>query len=440
MPTTLYTATVVCPMSGPPLRDGAVLVADGRIAAVGDAARLRGDATRHHHVEGVLLPGLVNGHTHLELADAAPLALPGPVAAWLPAVEGMTAGWTAERWGRSAHRGVLQTLRSGTTAVFDTVLRGPAVPAASGAGLAGDSYVEIADIAAEDADDVVSQLERTLGLPADGRRVGIAPAGVAHLGTGVLQSLAALAKRAEAPVQIHAAAWDGEVLALRQGTGPLADRAREAGLEFEWLAGGGPTPVRYLEALGALSDRTSVVHGVRVDAGEARLLGRLGVAVVCCPRSNERLQMGDAPLELYADAGTPLALGTESLAAVPDVDLIAEAAAWVALAQRRGLQLWPSRMGPVGLAEAAVRLATVDGARALGWGRRCGVLEPGRRADLVGFDLTTTETDVYRDLIERGAGTQVLTVLGGVRKARRASAADPWPEIDDDSWRTDDDS
>ena len=423
-------------MSGPPLAQGGVLVTDGLITAVGDAARLAPDAGRQHHIDGVLLPGLVNGHTHLELADAAALAVPGPFAAWLQAVEGTVAQWSDERWGRSAHRGVLQSLRAGTTAVFDTVLRGTAVPAACRAGLAGDSFVEVDDVDVDAADDVLAQVEHALTLPAEGRRVGIAPASPARLGTGALQSLTALAKRTDTPVQIHAAQVAAEMIALREGTGVYSDRARTHGRSFEWLEGGGPTPVRYLEALGALGERTSLVHAVHVDLGETRLLGRLGVAVVCCPRANERLRMGTPPLELFADARVRMALGTESLAAAPDADVLGEAAAWVRLAQGQGLHLWPSGAGPVPLTEAAVRLATTDGARALGWGASCGALEPGRRADLVGIAVATTAEHAYRDLIAQGAGRQVLTVIGGVRKARRDSADHAWPDIDDDSWRT----
>ena len=434
--TTLYSASVVCPMSGPPLADGGVLVSEGSIVAVGSAEALARDATRRHHIAGALLPGLVNGHTHLELADAAPLAMSGPLHAWLDAVAGMTSAWPAEKWERSAHRGVLQALRAGTTAVFDTVTRGPAVPAASRAGLAGNSYVEIADVAAEDADEVLEQVERALTLPADGRRVGIGPASPTQVGTGVLQSLAALAKRTSAPLQLHAAQANAEVLALRDATGPLADRARERGASFEWLQGGAPTPVRYLERLGALGPDTSLVHAVRIDAGEARLLGRLGIAVVCCPRVNERLQMGALSLQLLAEAGVALALGTESRAGATDADILAEAAAWVRVAEQAGMHLWPTGAGPTGLAEAAIRLATVDGAKALGWGDRCGVLEAGRRADLVAVELDTAPQTVFRDLIESGPGRQVLTVLAGVRKARRDTADQPWPDIDDDSWRT----
>lgn len=435
MPPTLYSADVLCTMSGPPVPNGGVLVDSGQITAVGAAETLAAAAGRRHHIDGVLLPGLVNGHTHLELADAAPLAVQGPFASWVHAVDGLSDGWAAETWGRSAHRGVLQALRTGTTAVFDTVTRGPAVPAAARAGLGGTSYVEIRDVGPEHAGAVAEQVEHALGLPADGRQVGIGLLSPVRAGTGVVQTMGALAQRRDVPFQVHAAESDAEVSALRLGTGPLAERARTLELGFEWLAGGGPTPVRYLEALGVLGPRTSLVSGVKVDAGEARLLAKLGIAVVCCPRANTRLRMGSVPLELYAEARVPLALGTESLAAVPDLDLLAEAAAWVDTAEQRGLHLWPSAAGPVALAEAAIRLATVDGARALGVGDRRGVLEAGRRADLVGVELATSTDSVYRDLVASGPGRQVLTVLAGVRKARRDSADQAWPAIDDDSWR-----
>jgi len=430
VPAVLYAAPVVCPMTGPPLGDGGVLVAGERITEVGPAADLAPLADRVHRLDGVLLPALVNGHTVLELTDAAALAVPGPAHAHAWAVEGRTAGWTADAWARSARRGVQLALRPGTGLVGDVVLRGPAVPAAGRAGLGGDSRVAVEHVDVGHADDVVARVQRALDLPTYGRRTGIAP-GIATVSTGVLQALAALAGRRDAPLHLVAARSNPEVVALRTGEGPLAERARQRGLELEWLEGGsGLSPVRYLDACGALGPRTTLAHGVVVDVLEARLLAARRTTVVCCPRADALRGSPAAPLERYAETGVPLALGTDSCASVPDLDVLAEAAAWVAAARERELVFWPSAVGPVPLEEQAVRLATVDGARALGWGDSAGVLEPGRRADLVAVDVDTTTQRVYRDLVEHGPGRQVLTVLAGVRRARRPSAAAPWPEID----------
>ncbi|MPZ87519.1 MAG: amidohydrolase family protein [Nitriliruptorales bacterium] len=431
MPAVLYAADVVCPMSGPPLPHGGVLVEGRRIVDVGAVADLAPRATRIHEVHGVLLPGLVNAHTALEYTDAAVLAVPGPAHAWLRALEGMTGSWSDEAWSRSAYRGVQQALRAGSTTVGDVVRRGPAVPAASRAGLAGDSWVQVTMVDVEHADSVAAQVEHALGLPAKGRRVGIAPHSPSLLGTGVLQALAALAQRMAAPLHVEAAETQGEVAALRSGEGPLAAWAREHAYAFEWLDGGTDlSPMRYLDACGALGPHTSVVHAVFADVLEARLLADRGASVVCCPRANTLRSAGDAPLERYADAGVRLALGTGSTASVPDLDLLAEAAAWVALARRREMMFWPSSVGPITLEEQAIRLATVDGAWAMGWGGQAGVLEPGRSADLLGVEITTKPETAYRDLVEQGPGRQVLTVLAGVRTARRSSADEPWPEID----------
>lgn len=432
MPAAAYTADIVCPMNAPPIPDGAVLVEGGRIVAVGPRRELLGDAARVTEVPGVLLPGLVNAHTHLEYTDAAHLAQEGSFHRWLNALAGTARLWEPEHWTRSAHRGVLACLRAGVTAVFDVVSRGPAVPAAARAGLAGDSWVEASMVDVEHHDAVLASIEQALDLPAEGRRVGVAPHSPYTLGTGVLQALAALARRREVPLHLHAGETRAEVLAIKEGKGPLTDGARAQGYQFEWLDGGtGLTPVRYLDQCGALFPGATLAHGVWVDEEEAARLASRDVAVVICARSNGLLRCGEAPLERYAEAGTPLAIGTDSAASAGDLDMLAEAQAWVALARARGLSAWPDGRS---LEEKAIRLITVDGAGGMGWGGACGVLEPGRRADLAGVALRTTPQDVFTDLVRSGPGRVVLTVVGGVRKARRDDAGTAWPEIDD-SWR-----
>ena len=139
--------------------------------------------------------------------------------------------------------------------------------------------------------------------------------------------------------------------------------------------------------------------------------------MVVCPRANRMLKVGEAPLERYAEAGVALALGTASPAACGAPDLLAEAAAWCDVARSRGLAYWPSAAGPVSLEEQAVRLSTVAGAQALGWGATAGTLEVGRPADLVGVAFQGSGSSVWHDVVTRG--DVVLTVLGGVIKARR---------------------
>ena len=347
---------------------------------------------------------------------------------------GYTNGWDAERWSRSARRGVQDALRHGVTTVVDQVVRGPAVPAASKAGLAGHSLIRLMMIDTALQDEVLAAVRTSLDRSAPGRTVGIAGHAPYTLGTGVLQSLVSLARDGGRHFQISAAESNAEISALRNADGPLVDLVRELGMDFEWLHEPiGAGAVAYLDQLGVLGPTTSIAHGVWIDLAEARRLAATRTAVVCCPRANTTLQVGDAPLERFADAGVPLALGTSSPAAVGDADILAEAAEWVRAATRRELFFWPSSAGPIPLEEAAIRLATVDGARALGLGSVSGVLEPGRRADMVGVSISTSVDTVYRDLINHGVGRQTLTVLGGIRRSRRDDADTPWPTLSE--WK-----
>jgi aminodeoxyfutalosine deaminase len=190
--------------------------------------------------------------------------------------------------------------------------------------------------------------------------------------------------------------------------------------------------VRYLAQLGALERGTTLAHGVWVEGNEAALLARQGVGVVCTPRADDLLQVGQAPLERFAEAGVPIALGTDTPAASPDLDILAEATAWASTARDRGLYFWPSSVGPIPLEEAAVSAwsrSTVPGP----WVGRghAGILEPGRRADFVVVDVATTAGTVYRDLVEAGPGQAgAHRARRGAQDPKRTARSEPWPSID----------
>jgi aminodeoxyfutalosine deaminase len=428
VPTVLYSAAVVCPMDGPPLADAGVLVAADRVVEVGPVARLRSDADRSHHLDGVLLPGLVDGASRFEWSDLG--AQPADAGAQPETVDEPTAGWTDDRWQRSARRGVQESVRAGVTCAGDTVARGTGVPAACRAGLRGTSRIELHEVDDRHAPEVLDAVDASLGLPAPGRRLGVAVRSPASVSSSVLAGLADLARRRDAPLHVPCARTRAEVEALRRGTGPLALVARRRARAYDWLgAGFDETPVQVLRRCGALAAGTTLAHGVWVTPDDAGRIAGAGAAVVCTPRCDEAAGDGAAPLELYAEAGVTLALGTGGVPCA-DADVLTDAAAWVRLARRRGLGGWPAADGVRSLEHQALRLATIDGAVALGAGDDSGVIAPGRRADLVGVAVQTTPRDVYRALVTEGRGRQVLTVLAGVARARRPGAHAPWVPVD----------
>jgi aminodeoxyfutalosine deaminase len=164
---------------------------------------------------------------------------------------------------------------------------------------------------------------------------------------------AAWCRAEQVPLSIHVAESPAEALFFREGHGPLLDLNRRFYPNFQWAAPG-CSPVQYLERLGVLEARPLLFHGVQVDETDLSILARAGCAMVHCPRSNTRLQCGRMPLERYLEHGIVVALGTDSLASSPSLDLREELAAARALHGARVPE------------QALLASATTGGARALG--------------------------------------------------------------------------
>jgi aminodeoxyfutalosine deaminase len=415
---TVHVAPVVLTMTGPPLLDGAVAVHGDRVVAVGgrdDVVRRSAGARVREH-RGVLTPGLVNAHTHLEYGPAfADLAVRGlAFPAWIAELTARRRAMTTAGWLEAARGSVHAVLRSGTTAVADVVTTGPGVRAAALAGLAGTSYVE-----AVGADDArwPRERERVVGLlDAGGRATGLSPHTLYTLGTAVFRDCVQLARGRGLRLHPHLAETTAEAEYVLSGSGPLADAMARYGLALELLgAGAGVSPVRHCDDLGGLGPDVHVAHGVHVDADDRALLRARGTAVALCTRSNAVLGAGQAPVAAYLSEGSPVALGTDSLASCPDLDLLAEARAARDLALRQGAP-------PHGLARALVRAATVGGAAATGLAGG-GSLVEGGRADLAVFDVPVgcgcCGGDPHDALVEHGAGRCTATVLAGRLVHRR---------------------
>lgn len=318
MTVTVHAADVVLTMNGEPLPGGAVVVDGGVISAIGPRSDFTGERIRDW--PGVLTPGLVNAHAHLQYgAPFAHLASAGlPFAEWIQQLGQIRAGMSDEDWQASTRGSAHQLLKSGTTAVADVYTREAAVIVATSLGLQGISY---------------------------------------------------------------------------------------AGLELHDI-GAAVTPVQHCDALGGLGPDVHVAHGVHVDAADRALLRERGTVVALCTRSNAVLSVGEAPVAAYLVEGNVVALGTDSLASSPDLDLLAEARATRDLARRQGLD---------GCEEALVKASTLGGAQALGMD--LGTLRVGGRADLAVFDVPAQ--DPYVSLVDHGAGRCVATVLGGRLVHRR---------------------
>lgn len=414
-PPVLHAAPVVLPICTEPVRDGAVAVAGERVVAVGRSADLVGQYPDSpvRSYPGVLTPGLVNAHAHLEYGPSfADLATAGlPFVKWINNLVGRRDAMTADGWLADARGSVRAALASGTTAVADVITTGPGIVAAAEVGLAGVSHVETVGV-----DDARWPAERdrliaALAAAPPGRTLGLSPHTLYTLDTAVFTAILALARQRGLRLHTHLAESADESEFLLAGTGSIATTLRTLGVRHDLIdVGAACTPTARLGAIGGLGGDVHVAHGVHVDAADRQALRAAGTTVALCVRSNRILQAGVPPVADYLADGNPIAIGTDSLASTPSLDLLEETAALADLARSQGTP-------PDGLARRLIEAATLGGAQAMGLAD-AGVLRAGGRADFAAFDVPV-EGDPYAALVSHGAGRCIQTVIGGRTVFRR---------------------
>lgn len=195
--------------------------------------------------------------------------------------------------------------------------------------------------------------------------------------------------------------------------GPYGDLRDE--FELVRVGGVGRTTGEYADSVGLLVESLHVAHAIYLNRADRDLLRARGTRIALCPRSNAVIGLAEAPVAAYLEEGHDLAVGTDSLASSPSLDLMADVGELARIADAQGY-----RQGD--LAERLMHAATAGGAAALGldadgYGR----LRVGGPADLAVFDVEVTEGRVAEALVAHGEGACALTVSAGVVLAERAS-------------------
>lgn len=360
-------------MSSPPLRGGALLVDPrGRIAALGpEAAVPQPPGTlAFDYPDAVLLPGLVNAHTHLELTGLRG-RLPEPdFYQWIQQVRRAKDGTPGESFLAWAREGVREAWRHGVTMVADTGTSDAVARALTELGGAGIAYHEAIHPDPARAEATLAAVrDRVTSLRRDaGPRVviGVSPHAPYTVSRTLYAQVARYARAERLPLAGHLAESAAETALVRDAAGPFAELWRQRGIPLDPPVA---SPVRLLADLGVLGADFLAIHAVQTDSTDAGILAASNAAVVVCPRSNARHGHGSAPLARYLERGLRVALGTDSVASVDSLDLLAEAR--------------EARVQAGLPAEAAMRLLTLDGARALGLEGEIGSLEVGKWGDLV---------------------------------------------------------
>jgi cytosine/adenosine deaminase-related metal-dependent hydrolase len=413
---TIYSARWVLPVSASPIEGGAVAVDGARIAAIGHRAEIveRFPESRLEDLgEAVIMPGLVNTHTHLELT-----AMRGYLEneetdffAWLRKLtRARLELLTQADLHVSAVWGACEAVRAGVTCVGDASDSAMiSMQALREVGMRGvvfqESFGPDPKLVTENFEKLAAKIHQLCDFETELVRAGVSPHAPYTVCAPQLEMIAELAETEGLPLMMHAAESEAEALLLREGCGQFAEGLAKRSIE--WNAPRVST-IQYLKQVGILDVRPLLAHCIRVDDADIETLRATRSKVAHCPKSNAKLGHGRAPFAKFIDAGVTVGLGSDSVASNNTCDLLEEARFATLIARTDG-QI---------SANQVLESATIGGARCFELENQIGQLTEGFQADLTAVALTGVHQipnyDPVATLIFASSGRDViLTVIGG---------------------------
>jgi 5-methylthioadenosine/S-adenosylhomocysteine deaminase len=384
-------------------QDGSVAVRGDSIVAVGPRAEIEAryqsaqviDARGH-----LVLPGFINGHTHVPMTLFRGLHDDVTLNDWLykyifPA-EAKNVNEEFVRWG--TRLAAAEQIRAGVTTFADMYYFEDAIAeeteAAGMRGVLGETFIDFPAPDNKSEAEMLAYTERFLKRWQGDPLIHAAPAphSIYTCSKKTLQDAAALARKYHAPILIHVAEMKKE----------WEDSEKANGM----------SPVQYLDKIGVLGPDIVAAHCIFVDEADRKLLAQRGVGCVHNPSSNMMIASGVSPVPEMRAAGVAVGLGTDGPAGSNnDLDLMEEIDLAAKLAKI-------SKMDPLALtAKSVVEMATIDGARALHMEKEIGSLEAGKKADLILISLNEPNAvpmyEIYAQIAYSLKGSDVATVIIG---------------------------
>jgi cytosine/adenosine deaminase-related metal-dependent hydrolase len=362
-----------------PIERGAVVLdASERVVAVGaaDALRAQYPGAKWEEQRAVLLPGLVNAHTHLELSALRGLVPGGRgFAAWVGVLVEQRERVQPEQDEEAIDAAVSELLAAGTAAVGEVSNTLAVVPQLAHAPLIGRVFHEVFGLRKDSGEVMLGLAEQRraqFGIWPERLSYAPAPHTPFTMHPEILREAVRRARKLGERTSLHLAEHAAERAFLRDGGGPFAEFLAARGSTVHDWAPPGRDSVSYAESLGAIARDVICVHLTDARPDEIARVARAGAPVVLCPRSNLHIEVRLPPLLDLLAAGIRPGLGTDSLASCASLDVIDDARA---LAER-----FPSVA-----ARTLIAMATSFGADVLGFGARVGRLAPGRAPGVIAF-------------------------------------------------------
>ena len=403
-------ARTILPLSRPPIEDGAVVISENRIRAIGSWTDLQAHAAGEilDLGEVILLPGLVNAHCHLDYTDMAGLwPPPKKFTDWIPLMLAAKAEWSYTEYARSWLNGARMLLQTGTTTVADIEAAPELLPEMWDATpLRVFSFLEMTGVRSKriPAEILGQALEKADSLAHPRCRAALSPHAPYSTSPELLRLCAGAARERNLRIATHVAESEQEFEMFTRARGEMFHWLQRNGRDMSDCGHG--SPVRHVEMDGLLGGTFLAIHVNCLAPGDAELLGKRGVHVVHCPRSHEYFRHPPFPRGELAGAGVNLCLGTDSLATVRkngkekiELNLFAEMQAFASI----------SKAVP---SEDILKMATLAGAKALGMAGQIGELSENAFADLIAIPFNGKVADIF-DAVVHHPSTVSASMIDG---------------------------
>jgi cytosine/adenosine deaminase-related metal-dependent hydrolase len=396
-----FQAAWVCPIDRPPVKDGIVEIDGGLIVGIREPGA--GSRSGSRHLGNVaILPGLINAHTHLELSWLRGRVPPAPqFTDWVTtlfAVRGRPDTSMSDAQVAAIDEAITEVQRTGTAAVGDISNSLRSVEPMRRRHLDGVVFHELLGFKERDGALIEASREMRSAAVNSGARVSLAPHAPYSTSLELFKAIRAAVDGNACPIMsVHLGESIEEVELLQKGTGPWRGMLETIGAwRDDWQI---PEcdPVAYLDRHNLIDEKTLVVHGVQFDDKALARLAELGATLVTCPRSNQWVGVGYPPIDRFYKAGVRVAVGTDSLASVADLNLFSELQTMRYLA-------------PGVPASTILASATLVGARALGLGDELGSLTAGKRAEMIAVTLPENVGSVEEFLLSGIVPSQIAWV------------------------------
>lgn len=407
-------ARVILPLAGPPIENGATLIFRDRLVIVGawknfpSEITSSGRGTTVDLGDVILMPGLVNAHCHLDYTGMAGLwPPPKKFTDWIPRMLAAKAEWSYSDYARSWVNGAKMLLRSGTTTVADIEAAPELLPDVwDSTPLRVFSLLELTGVRSKrpPSEIVAEAVERINGLTHPRCVAALSPHAPYSTTPELLSLSAQVGREKRLPIAVHVAESEQEFEMFAHARGEMFDWLKKN--ERDNSDCGLGSPFQALERAGLISKNLLAIHANYLDETDSLLLAGRGLSIVHCPRSHDYFQHRKFPLEAFQAANVNVCLGTDSLATVTKPDKQE-----IELNMFQEMQLL-ARSHPALAPGQILKMATINGAKALGLSGKIGELSGGALADLIAIPYHGNTADIEQAAVNF-SGPVRASMIGG---------------------------